>query len=153
MDLTIDLDGCHFNVRVVCIIKKNGKILSHKSVDKDYRILIGGRIKTDEDSLTAVKREVLEELETELLEVKFRGIFEGFFDCDGKRYHEYMFAYEGTIDDDAEICKVTKKRIPDSEKEIYLEWVNIDDIKNMDFRPNEPIQKLLNSDDIIHSIF
>ena len=65
MNVDFVKDDYRFNARASAIIlnEKKDKILLFKIEDgRDYFLLPGGRIELYEDSLTAIKREVMEEL-------------------------------------------------------------------------------------------
>ena len=65
MNVDFVKDDYRFNARASAIIlnEKKDKILLFKVEDgRDYFLLPGGRIELYEDSLTAIKREVMEEL-------------------------------------------------------------------------------------------
>ena len=65
MNIDFEKDNYRFNARASAIIlnKEKNKILLFKVEDgRDYFLLPGGRIELYEDSLTAIKREVMEEL-------------------------------------------------------------------------------------------
>ena len=62
MDITVDIENYRLNVRAAGLIIHNNKLLVHKDVNSDHYALIGGRIKVGEDSESAVKREIHEEL-------------------------------------------------------------------------------------------
>ena len=76
MDLTIDIEGYKLNIRAVGIIIHNNKVLFHKSTNREYYALIGGRVKIGEDSKSTVKRELEEELGKEVEVEQFLGIIE-----------------------------------------------------------------------------
>lgn len=79
MDLTIDIEEYKLNIRVAGIIIHNNKVLLHKSINKEYYALVGGRVKIGEDSKSAVKRELEEELGKEVCIEDFLGVIENFF--------------------------------------------------------------------------
>ena len=64
MNLDYKIANNRFNARVSSIIynKDKTKILLFKMKDRDFYMLPGGRIEMNEDSLSAVKREISEEL-------------------------------------------------------------------------------------------
>ena len=69
MNLDFTKDNYRFNARASAIIlnEKQDKILLFKVEDgRDYFLLPSGRIELYEDSLTAIKREVKEELGYEI---------------------------------------------------------------------------------------
>ena len=59
-DITFILDGIKFNCRVATIIRNDDKVLLHKNINDDFYALPGGRIKSGEDSETALSREFTE---------------------------------------------------------------------------------------------
>lgn len=56
MDITVDIENYRLNVRTAGLIIHNNKLLAHKDANSDHYALIGGRIKTGEDSESAIKR-------------------------------------------------------------------------------------------------
>ena len=88
------------NVRVGAIIKKGDALLLARDgrYTEKYPLLsvVGGRIRLGEDSYTALKRELKEELgeiADMLGEGKFVGLDENFYNWQGKHVHEYGFYY------------------------------------------------------------
>lgn len=60
-------------VLVRAVIEKNGNILVCKRKDKDYYFLPGGHIEFGESAENALKREIKEELNLEIINLNFRG--------------------------------------------------------------------------------
>lgn len=80
MDLKFKLDNNSFHARASAIIynKDKTKVLLFKVEDgRDFYLLPGGRIEFNEDSLTAIKREIKEEIGYEL-EYKLCNVEESF---------------------------------------------------------------------------
>ena len=73
MNLDFEIDNIRFNARASAIIynKDKTKVLLFKIVDRDYFMLPGGRIEIYEDSLNAIKREIKEELDCNIIIEKF----------------------------------------------------------------------------------
>lgn len=63
MDISVILDRYKFNYRVACIIQNKDKILLHKNKEDIFYALPGGRVKIGENSISALKREFMEEIE------------------------------------------------------------------------------------------
>ena len=82
---------------------KNNKILVidgndyHKS-EKFYR-LIGGGIEFGETGEQALKREVKEEINAEIENVKYLGLIENIFNYEGKNRHEIVLLYQANFKD------------------------------------------------------
>jgi 8-oxo-dGTP pyrophosphatase MutT (NUDIX family) len=99
MDLTIDFPGENFserlNIRVV-VLAKTKKGLIFEKHPKGYIYCMGGRVKLNETSLDAAKRETLEEIGVSTDLFKFRGMIENFYSQDNCMVHEINFVYEIT---------------------------------------------------------
>lgn len=120
------------NIRpnALIIIKKDGYVLASKGVDGDktfYR-LPGGGVEFGELSNATIKREILEELNAEIINIKFLCMAENIFEFQSQKYHEITFLYEGDFIDKYMYEKDKIKRVDfDSE---YCEWVSFSEIKN-----------------------
>lgn len=93
IDINFDVEGIVVSVRSCGIINNGNKILLHKKIDDDFYALIGGRVKANESTIAAVKREFREELNINVDVVKQLCCIENFFKYDDKRHHELMFVY------------------------------------------------------------
>ncbi len=98
MDLTIPLEDVTLNIRVAVLIKQQGGFVLEKSKG-GYYFPVGGRVKAGETSLSAAKREVLEEMGTEVSDLVMRGVIELFFRSEDRRIQEICFVYSAEVDD------------------------------------------------------
>ncbi len=88
---------------VICLFYYNEKILVFEGYDKGkdeifYRPL-GGAIEFGEYGEQAVKREIREEIQAEVKDLKFLTIFENIFTYEGKIGHEIVLVFDGTLVD------------------------------------------------------
>ncbi len=92
-DLTIELGDTKLNIRVAVLIKtKNGYVFEKNP--EGFYFVIGGRVKINESSEQAAKREVFEEVGINLEKVKMRAVIENFFSVGSDKYfHEICFVY------------------------------------------------------------
>jgi ADP-ribose pyrophosphatase YjhB (NUDIX family) len=84
----------------LCIIRKNDSILLEKFPEEDGVITfrpVGGTIEYGEDSMSAVIREVKEEINQEIFDAKLLGIIENIFPYYGDVGHEFDFIYEAKL--------------------------------------------------------
>ena len=149
MNIDFEKDNYKFNARVSAIIlnKDKSKILLFKVEDgRDYFLLPGGRIELYEDSLSAINREVMEELGY-TINFKLASIQENFVVKDNKKIMQYCFCYKGIYDgvigSDRFVCK-------DNDYQ-YFYWVDIDKLSSYKVYPEATIG-LLDSDKLEHSI-
>lgn len=149
MNIDFERDNYKFNARVSAIIlnKEKNKILLFKIEDgRDYFLLPGGRIELYEDSLSAIKREVVEELGY-TIDFNFCSIQENFITKNDKKIIQFCFCYkgiyDGVISNDRFVCKDNNNQ--------YFYWMDIDNLKNYKFYPKSTI-KLINSNKLEHIV-
>jgi 8-oxo-dGTP pyrophosphatase MutT (NUDIX family) len=85
----------------LCIFRNNDRILvfeGHDPVKGEtfYRPL-GGGIEFGERSEDAVRRELKEELNVDIADLKYLGMLENLFTFNGNSYHEVVLVYDGTL--------------------------------------------------------
>src|SRR5215207_9445570 len=85
----------------LCIFRNNDRILvfeGHDPVKGEtfYRPL-GGGIEFGERSKDAVRRELKEELNVDIADLKYLGTLENLFTFNGNSYHEVVLIYDGTL--------------------------------------------------------
>ena len=135
MDITINVDDYILNVRAAVVIIHNNKILLHRNLNSNHYALLGGRVEIGEDSITAVKREVVEEIGKEIEITGYISTIENFFKMKGTKYHEIMFVYKGEFKEEED------KKIIDTIKNIegkdYLqyEWIDLEKIDDCNLLP------------------
>jgi RimJ/RimL family protein N-acetyltransferase/8-oxo-dGTP pyrophosphatase MutT (NUDIX family) len=93
----------YLRAKVICVFRNGGRILAVEGYDpaKKERFYCppGGRIEFGERSEDAVRREIREELGTELRYPRLLGILENLFTFDGRRGHEVVFVYDADLAD------------------------------------------------------
>jgi 8-oxo-dGTP pyrophosphatase MutT (NUDIX family) len=85
----------------LCVFHNNNRILVFEGYDKVkdeifYRPL-GGGIEFGERSEDAVRRELKEELNVDLTDLKYLGMLENIYIFNGDSYHEVVMVYDGTL--------------------------------------------------------
>lgn len=110
---------------------KNGKLLVSEGYDYSkkqtfYRCL-GGGIEFLEKSTDALKREFLEEINTNIIIDNFLGISENIFTYQGKKAHELVLYYKISIDDND---YKDEYMVNDDDGQSKAIWVDINDFKN-----------------------
>ena len=95
-DLKIDIDNVRLNIRVGVIIRHNDDFIIEISKEGRNSVIPGGRIKINEDSKSAIVRELKEEMnfDVDKSRLKQLNVFENFFVYDKKDTHELFFLYE-----------------------------------------------------------
>lgn len=150
LNLDYKIDNNRFNARVSSIIynKDKTKILLFKMKDRNFYMLPGGRIEMNEDSLSAIKREISEELDFDL-EFTLCSIQENFLKLENTNIMQYCFCYkaiyDGKINNEKFVCK-------DNNSQVF-EWVDLNKLSNIIIKPSSTY-KLIQDDrnDIKHLI-
>lgn len=131
-----------FNFRVAIVVYKKNKILLQKCSKDSFYSLIGGRVQLGESSLSAIKREILEEVGVEVKdkELKLINVVENFFTYNSTKYHELLYIYKL---ENEEINDMDNFKTLDKE-DSFNEWFDIEEISNLDIKP-EIIKTCYNS--------
>lgn len=85
----------NITTRALCIIEHKGKLLASINTDptsgQQFYRLIGGGVEFGETGEAAVRREIMEELGSELENLQLVTMLENIFVYDGKPGHEIVF--------------------------------------------------------------
>ncbi len=150
MNLDYEIINNRFNARVSSIIynRDKTKILLFKMKDRNFYMLPGGRIELNEDSLTAIKREIMEELNFDL-EFQLCAIQENFLKLLDKNIMQYCFCYKSIYNGDVTEGKFVCK---DNDSQIF-EWVDLKKLPNILIKPESTLGLALeNTSSIKHII-
>lgn len=148
-DLEIKTNTKKFKYRVNGIILKNKKILTIKMKNNISYCLPGGHIELGEDSNTAIIREMLEELNTNVTINKEIAIVENFYtDKNSLLTHEISFYFIVKPENFSKIplenytkCENDKGEL----KQHNFVWLDINSLKDFDFKPSFIKEKLMNN--------
>lgn len=156
MIITIKDDNNRFGVRVSGIIynKDKTKIFMQRQGNHDFYMFPGGRIELHEDSLSAIKRELMEELNINE-DVNLSYIGESFINFPGLKYHEISFFYKLVIDENKYGYYDSEYDCLDlNEGKSKYKWIKLDEIDNYKINPEIMKEKLKKeSTNIEHFIY
>jgi len=87
----------------ICVLRDGERMLCPEGYDsvkreKFYRPL-GGSIEFNERGHETVRREVREEIGAEIADIRYLGMLENLFTCEGKPGHEIVLVYEARFAD------------------------------------------------------
>jgi ADP-ribose pyrophosphatase YjhB (NUDIX family) len=97
MDISVFLNDAKLNIRSAVIIETERGYIFDREKPGGYYYVVGGRVKINESSENAAKREVREEIGINVGDLKLKAITEGFFECDNEKFHEICFYYKYKI--------------------------------------------------------
>ena len=148
-DIKIKTDKKKFKYRVNGIVIKDNKILTIKMKNNISYCLPGGHVELGEDSKTAVIREMLEELDTNVTIQKELAVVENFYtDKNGLLTHEISFYYIVNPDNFSNISLEDYSKYENDKGEIKQHnfvWLPINTLHDFDFRPTFIKEKLINN--------
>lgn len=145
MDVKIKTEKEEFHGRTCGIIQQEDSFLIMRVNKTPYYHIPGGHIEIGEDSEEAVIREIEEEIGCEVKETKLFVIQENFWIRDNKKCHGIEFYY---IIKPKEYLKIKGySRIENDkgeERVLEFKWVNLKELKDIDLRPNNIKDLLIN---------
>lgn len=149
MEIDFVKDSYRFTTRASAIIfnKDKTKVLLFKVEDgRDYFLLPGGRIEFGEDSKSAIKREIIEELGYDI-DFNICSIQENFID-NNKNNMQYCFCYTGIYDGE-----ITKEKIEcnDQDRQSFY-WVDVAKIDKYKILPKSVYTSIHSSGEIEHFV-
>ena len=146
MEIDIIQENKRFKFRVCGVVFQNGKFLFIKHSKNKFFCLPGGRVEIGEDTETAVKREMLEELGTQVKIEKLLTISQNIFKQEsGPLFHELVFYYLVSPVNNLLTKKFEKDEI---DKGVLLhhlfDWFSYEEIDSTNFKP-ENLKEILAS--------
>ena len=125
----------------------DGKILFQKRRNDKYWALPGGKIGVLETTSEAITREQKEELDiTEITVGDVISVTENFFEWNGNKVHQYIFAHKVTFNDHK--YNDIEGTFDGSEKgkDVIFTWVKKEDLVNTPIKPDYVVDQLLNTE-------
>ena len=122
----------------ICIFRHQNKILVFEGYDPKknqtfYRPL-GGGIEFGERSDETVRREMMEELNAEVTDLKYLGTLENIFIFDGNPGHEIVQVYDGRLVDSGLYAQAEMSGHEADAGEFKVVWKSLDE-----FNPQTPL--------------
>ena len=126
MDFRTIVDNQSFGVRVSALIIEEDKIYLAKSRNGEY-YLLGGAIQVGEDTETAMKRELMEEIGLRVTVDSLAFVVENQFVREGRYHHQIEFLYLVTPFE-----KPTEQRFEEESHHRTCEWIKLADLPLLD---------------------
>jgi len=117
----------------ICVFRKGDRLLVGEGYDPAKRETfyrpLGGTISFGEHSQQAIAREIREELNVEVTNVRFLGTLENIFTYDGRPGHEIVLVYEADFVDRSLYEKATIQGIEDGNIPFKAVWKPLEEFE------------------------
>ena len=120
----------HIELIARAVVIDGDSVLLCKPKEADYYYFSGGHVEFDEDSVTALKRELKEETDADVASIQFIGVWENSF----LQKHEVNPVFEATL---------ASASIKNMEDHIETAWVSLEEFKNARVLPVGLQEKVL----------
>lgn len=147
MDLKIKTEKEEFHGRTCGIIKQENKFLIMRVNKTPYYHIPWGHIEIGENSKQAIIREIKEEIECDVQEATLFSIQENFWMKNAKKCHGIEFYY--IIKPKQQLQVQDYERIENDkgeEKLLEFKWATVEELKNIDLRPINIRDMLINEE-------
>lgn len=115
-------------------ITRDGKLLLCKALKGGHYYLPGGHVEFGENAEVALQREMIEECNEQIMNIKFIGVFENKWG--EPAHHEYNMLYTAELSS-------TSTEVISKEDHIAFEWVPFEKIGEVTFRPKEFLDRIV----------
>jgi len=124
--IRFDRDGYCFNYRVAAVAIHDQRILLHRADYDSFWTLPGGRAELGESAEDTIRREMREEISTDVNVRRLLWLVENFFEYDGLKYHEVALYF--LTDFPAESRPLTQSTFEsrDGETRLTFQWFPIE---------------------------
>jgi ADP-ribose pyrophosphatase YjhB (NUDIX family) len=125
--IRFDQAGRRFNYRVVGVAIHDGRVLLHRAGDEPFWTLPGGRAEIGEVAEHTLRREMREELSTDVDVQRLLWLVENFFDYDGLSYHEIALYFLIRFPPDSKPLALGAFETRDENTTLQFRWVPLDE--------------------------
>ena len=150
MDIKIKHDELRFKYRVGGIIINDNKVMMVDNHHNNFWCLPGGHVHIGENTVDAIKREIMEETSITYESAKLVAIVENFYKSNfGKKVHELSFNYllENTYIPPEKTKDYTCVENDDGNMiDLEFKWIPLSEIDKYDIRP-KLLKKILKTKD------
>jgi ADP-ribose pyrophosphatase YjhB (NUDIX family) len=112
-----------------------GKVLLFNVVGWDWWALPGGRVEINEPSDIALKREMREEIASDVTVGRLVWVIENFFQPDETAYHEIGIYYLMDLPADSAVFKSAEHSCQDGPVTVRFRWFPLADMGQLQIRP------------------
>lgn len=135
--ITFTRDDMRFNYRIAGVAIYDGKVFLQKPVEDGFWFLPGGRAELQETAEETLKREMSEELHTDITVERLLWVVENFFEHGGKAYHELGLYFLMSFPQDAPVLYADHPFfVEEASNEFIFQWHTLDSLKELPLYPS-----------------
>ena len=112
-----------FNYRIVGVAIHDGMVLLHRAGSEPFWTLPGGRGEIGEAAEQTIRREMHEELSTDVDVLRLLWLVENFFDYDGLNYHELALYFLIRFPRDSKLLTLGTFESTDGDTRLQFRWL------------------------------
>ena len=132
-DISFIFDETRLNIRVSAFITCDDYVLVQTDPNENFSYLPGGRVKLNESSVDAIRRELLEELGLIVESPKLFYYVENFFSYRQKYVHELLYIFSIELPKN-QFDYFNNLKVKDKQTS-SVKWVHKDEYKLLDCKP------------------
>lgn len=133
--LTLDEGSARFTNRVVGIALDRDRVLLHRTDDMTFWALPGGRAELMETSIESLKREMREEISTNVEVERLLWLAENFFVYRGRSFHELGLYFLMHLPPDSPLREQTTFLGQEGTLPVHFEWFPIATLEDVPLYP------------------
>jgi ADP-ribose pyrophosphatase YjhB (NUDIX family) len=134
-DIVFDRGNRRFNYRVVGVAMNKGRVLLQQVKGSDHWFLPGGRGKLGEMAGETLKREMREELNTDIEVGGLVWVVENFFKLNINSYHELSLFFLMKFPDGSQILETDELGVEDEGEKLINKWHCLDALEKTTLFP------------------
>ncbi|HEX6122460.1 MAG TPA: NUDIX hydrolase, partial [Ktedonobacterales bacterium] len=134
--INFDIGAARFNYRVAAVCLHQDHVLTVKPDNEDFWFLPGGRVEMLEDSATALRRELREELGVEAEIGRLLWLVENFFGGRESAYHELCLYYLVPLAGFPALCQVERPFLCRDEPHLCFQWQPLATLNTLNLLPS-----------------
>ena len=139
--ITFTRGDLRFNYRITGVAICDGKVLLQKPAEEGFWFLPGGRAELRETAEETLRREMREELHTDITVERLLWVVENFFQHGGRTFHELGLYFLMSFPKDSPVLDtgqtfIVQEAVQEAGYEFIFQWHPLDSLKGIPLHPS-----------------